>query len=98
MEKVSPGHSWGMERDGYIMAKRLYCDFPNGQRVHVFRVGDLLPYALEFGTPVRVVDQKRGCQWSEPRFYEIVGGKMKKVEPPEDEDFGLEPPTYPRCD
>lgn len=61
------------------MGKRLYCDFPNGQRVHVLRVSDLLPYALEFGTPVRVVDLKRGNVWSEPRFYVIEDSKMKKV-------------------
>jgi len=75
------------------MGKRMYCDFPNGQRVHVYRVRDLLPYAEQFGTPVRVVDQKRGCHWSEPRFYDIVNGKIQQVETPEDEDCGLEPPV-----
>ena len=60
------------------MSQILYCDFPNGQRVHVKRIADLLPYALEFGTPIRVVTQSRTGDYSSPRFYKVIKGRMVK--------------------
>ena len=65
------------------MAKTYYCDFPNGQRVHVHRISDVAEYAREFGTPVRVVDwSKKLNGYTAPRYYDFVNDKLRLVPPP----------------
>ena len=60
------------------MPQNHYCDFPNGQRVHVFRLRDLVEYAEQFGSPVKVVTMNKKGNFSSPSYYDLVDGRMVK--------------------
>lgn len=63
------------------MAGRWYIDFPhNGQRVHVKKLADVIPYAEMFETDTfEAYKYKWKTGWTPRVKYVIVDGKVKRA-------------------